>query len=249
MRTVAALASAFLMASALNTSLAAQSRQRVGGDGAQGGGETGRVAVPRNQAPPPAPASPAAPAPPSSPPAATPRTSSAPPPRAASAPGDQRTAVPRGTRPAGDDPQVGVAVPRPAGRPPIPPGDLDLDGPYYYYPRLYYPYGYGAFGLGYYYYDPYAWYPGYASYPFGGYGYGYPTGEIRLKVKPRDAEVYVDGYYAGTVNDFDGFAQALRLEEGPYTIEIRAPGYESRSVNIRIQPGRKMTYEGDLKPE
>ena len=143
-------------------------------------------------------------------------------------------------------------MPRPPNRPPTP-GGPDFDGPnYYYYPRLYYPYGYGAFGLGYYYYDPYSWYPGYAgyaSYPFNGYGYGYPTGEIRLKVKPRDAEVFVDGYYAGTVNDFDGFGQALRLEEGPYTIEVRAPGYAPLSVNVRIQPGRKMTYEGELRPQ
>ena len=128
------------------------------------------------------------------------------------------------------------------------PGGPDFDGPnYYYYPRLYYPYGYGAFGLGYYYYDPYAWYPGYWSYPFTGYGYGNPTGELRLKVKPKEAEVFVDGYYAGTVNEFDGFAQGLRLEEGPYTIEIRAPGYEPLSINVRIQPGRKINYEGVLQ--
>jgi len=123
---------------------------------------------------------------------------------------------------------------------------------YYYYPRDIYPYGYGAFGLGYFYYDPYVWAPvatiRYDGYSYG-YGYGYPTGELRLQVRPRDAEVYVDGYYAGMVDDFDGTFQSLRLEEGEYHIEILAPGYESIAFDVRIQPGRKINYRGDLFPE
>jgi hypothetical protein len=58
----------------------------------------------------------------------------------------------------------------------------------------------------------------------------------------------VDGYYAGVVDDFDGVFQALRLEEGPYRIEIVAPGYEPIDFDVRIQPGRKITYRGDLRP-
>jgi len=120
----------------------------------------------------------------------------------------------------------------------------------YYYPQRYYPYGYGTFGLGYFYYDPYTWYPYdnyYQSYRFNGYGYGYPTGELRLRVRPRNAEVYVDGYYAGRVDDFDGILQALELEAGAYAIEIVAPGFEPIEFDVRIQPGRKITYDGDLR--
>jgi hypothetical protein len=133
---------------------------------------------------------------------------------------------------------------------------------YYYYPRRWYPYGYGAFGLGYFYYDPYTWYSydpyyarGHYGYYGGGYGggyyggsQGYYTGELRLRVEPRHAEVYVDGYFAGHVDDFDGTFQALRLEEGPYKVEIVAPGYETLEFDIRIQPGRKITYRGELRP-
>lgn len=127
---------------------------------------------------------------------------------------------------------------------------------YYYYPRRYYPYGYGAFGLGYFYYDPYTWYPGgyyYDSYyPGRAYGYydsryRYGIGSLRIDVRPRDAEVYVDGYFAGRVDDFDGTFQALDLEEGPYRIEIVMPGFETLDFNIRIQPGRKITYRGTLR--
>lgn len=125
---------------------------------------------------------------------------------------------------------------------------------YYYYPRRYYPYGYGAFGLGYFYYDPYTWYPyGYYDpyYPGhpGGYdrGYRYNIGSLRINVRPKDAEVYVDGYYAGRVDDFDGVFQSLDLESGPYRIEVVAPGYETLEFNVRIQPGRKITYRGELR--
>jgi hypothetical protein len=120
---------------------------------------------------------------------------------------------------------------------------------YYYYPRDRYPYGYGAFGLGYFYYDPYVWSPQwyYNGYNYG-YGYGYAVGEIRIDVKPRHAEVYVDGYYAGIVDDFDGTFQSLRLEEGAYRIEVVAPGFETLAFDVRIQPGRTIRYRGDLLP-
>ena len=132
---------------------------------------------------------------------------------------------------------------------------------YYYYPRRYYPYGYGAFGLGYFYYDPYTWYP--PSYYGGGYygggayggGYGggyydnyFDIGEVRLSVSPRSADVYVDGYYAGRVDDFDGVFQALRIDAGAHHLQIVAPGYAPLDVDVRIEPGRKITYRGVLQP-
>jgi len=126
----------------------------------------------------------------------------------------------------------------------------------YYYPRQYYPYGYGAFGLGYFYYNPYRWSPGfYSSYNYyGGYGgyYGqsysaFDIGELRLDVSPRDAQVYVDGYYAGIVDDYDGAFQALKLESGAYRIEISAPGYETLAFDVRITPGQRIRYRGDLR--
>jgi hypothetical protein len=79
--------------------------------------------------------------------------------------------------------------------------------------------------------------------------YGYPTGELRLQVRPRDAQVFVDGYYAGTVDDFDGIFQSLRLEDGDYRIEIVLPGYEALDFDVRIYPGEKVTYRGELIPE
>ena len=125
-----------------------------------------------------------------------------------------------------------------------------------YYPRYYYnPYafGYGPAGRGHFYFDlhysSYIWHP-YGVYRNDSYGsYGYPIGELRLKVHPRDAQVFIDGYYAGRVDDFDGVFQSLRLEEGEYQVEIVSPGYQPLAFDVRIFPGEKTSYEGDLLPE
>jgi hypothetical protein len=122
--------------------------------------------------------------------------------------------------------------------------------------RRYYPYGYGSFGLGFLYYDPYRWHPGagYAGYtdtyrrPFGTFSTfsTFDIGELRLDVSPRHAQVYVDGYFAGTVDDFDGAFQGIRLAPGAYRIDIVAPGYETLTFDVRITPGQKVRYRGEL---
>ncbi len=106
--------------------------------------------------------------------------------------------------------------------------------------RYYSPYYYGlGYGYGYPYYGG-----GYYGYYGGSYSY---TGSVRLKVKPRAAEVLVDGYYVGTVDDFDGTFQRLKLEPGPASIEIRAPGFEALKLDVRVLAGRKITFEDNMR--
>ena len=128
--------------------------------------------------------------------------------------------------------------------------------PYYYgYPRAYgsyfhfggYPYtvGYGYPWI----YDS-AW--GYGQTPFyGGYAADYADyyqGSLRLKIKPRDAEVYVDGYYVGVVDSFDGVFQRLRLEEGPHRIEIRHPEHRSIVREVLIVASETVSWEERMQP-
>ena len=112
-----------------------------------------------------------------------------------------------------------------------------------------------GFGLGYPSYYSYAYPYGYSSYSYPRYGSGYgatygygPTGTLRLRVGPRHAQVFVDGYFVGRVDDFDGVFQSLRLEEGPHQIEILADGYEPLVFNVWILLGEKITYDGELLP-
>lgn len=89
-------------------------------------------------------------------------------------------------------------------------------------------------------YDP--WYGFGYQYPFGPYPpfpyrYAYdPGGAIRVEVTPREAEVYVDGYYAGVVDDFDGVFQRLPVEPGEHDIELYLDGYRTARQRIYVTP-------------
>jgi hypothetical protein len=121
--------------------------------------------------------------------------------------------------------------------------------PYGYYGSYWYP-GY-ALGMGYFYYDPF-WYGGYGAYGGGYQGYSgrysyRDEGGLRLKIKPRDAQVFVDGYFVGNIDSFDGVFQRLGIEAGGHKIEIRAPGYETLQFDVLITPGDTVTYKGELR--
>ena len=137
--------------------------------------------------------------------------------------------------------------------------------PYYYTPLLGYSgfygpyafgyaYGYPAYGYGYGYGYPGYGYPGYGypGYGYGGYGYAgsyRAYGGVRIDIAERNAEVYVDGYYAGIVDDFDGTFQQLNVEPGPHRIEVRAAGFTPITFDVNIEPGRTITYRSALRPE
>ena len=113
---------------------------------------------------------------------------------------------------------------------------LVVGRPYYYRPfyRPYYfaPF-YGSYFYGSYFYPPFYWYP----YAQVGYGYGGLDGaSLRVQVTPRDTEVFIDNYYAGTVDDFDGLFQRLRVEPGAHDITLWREGYRTVRQRIYIQP-------------
>jgi hypothetical protein len=171
-------------------------------------------------------------------------------------------AIPSYSRPRGDRAVRGEAVDR--GSNPLPSRGGD-----YYYP--YYPYGYSRWygyngyynryygytpiytGFGYFYYDPFMAY--YDPYHVGAY-YGYEDdkddrdyniGALRLKVDPKEGEVFVDGLYRGVVDDFDGLFQRLKLEAGAHRLEVRAAGFQPLVFDVLVTPGETTTYRGDLK--
>src|SRR4051794_31958685 len=67
-----------------------------------------------------------------------------------------------------------------------------------------------------------------------GYRYAAPDASVKLDVKPKDAAVYVDGYYAGLVDDFDGAFQRLRTTPGGHEITIYLEGYRTYSERVYL---------------
>jgi hypothetical protein len=101
-------------------------------------------------------------------------------------------------------------------------------------------------GFGYPYAYPYYGYAPYGAYPYG-YG-GYPaavyydnSAAMHLQVTPRNTEVYVDGYYAGIVDDFDGTFQRLNVPPGEHEIELWLEGY--RTVRQKVYLTRDNTFK------
>jgi hypothetical protein len=117
-------------------------------------------------------------------------------------------------------------------------GAVVIARPYYYYP--------GFYGWGY----PYAW-----GVP---YGWGYPppyywgwydnTGSARLMVTPKTAAVYVDGYYAGVADDFDGTFQALRVVAGEHELAFYQDGYRTVRQKVLIRRGATLKLSLELAP-
>jgi hypothetical protein len=102
-------------------------------------------------------------------------------------------------------------------------------------------YGAGSYAYGY----GFAW-------PYSGFGAAFPfddfddAGSLRMQVEPKDAQVYVDGYFAGIVDQFDGHFQHLDLSPGLHHLEIRAPGYQPLAFDVVIQSHHKADYRGRL---
>jgi hypothetical protein len=105
----------------------------------------------------------------------------------------------------------------------------------------------------YYYANPWfydSWY-GYSqwSYPPQRYGYRYDdSASMRLQVNPQETEVFVDGYFAGTVDDFDGVLQRLRLEPGEHDIELYLAGHRPHVQRVYLQPTRTFTIRHEMVP-
>lgn len=143
------------------------------------------------------------------------------------------------------------------------------------YPSYYY--GYPAYGLSYYdpfygsrwwsrygiWYDPYdpigydPWMYG-GGYGYGGYSGGYSsswdtpepreaTGAIRVRVKPSNAQLYLDGTLMGVVDQFDGLTTHLAAPAGRHEIEIRADGYEPLKLFVNVEEDRTVTARGSMK--
>lgn len=115
-----------------------------------------------------------------------------------------------------------------------------------YYPYFYSPFYFSPF------YSPYywGWYPFWGYPPYGyGYGYGGPAfSEARLQMKPVDADVYVDNYYVGRVDDFDGIFQRLDLPPGEHEIIVYRDGYKTYRYKNLFRPGEGYKVQAALEP-
>ena len=88
---------------------------------------------------------------------------------------------------------------------------------------------------------PYSWYtPFFGRPPF--------VSSARLQVKPRNAEVYVDGHRAGVVDEFDGFFQRLDVPPGGHEVSVYLEGYKTFTQKVLFRPGATITIRHEMQP-
>ena len=126
-----------------------------------------------------------------------------------------------------------------------------VSGGYYGHGHPYYPYYYNpfffSFGFGYGYGAPFYPYAYGYPYPYGGYYYD-PTPELRVQVTPRQADVYIDGYLVGTVDDYDGTFQRLHVPFGEHEISIYREGYHTITERMLFRPGQSYNLKQAMQP-
>ena len=70
---------------------------------------------------------------------------------------------------------------------------------------------------------------------------------LRVNVKPSQASVYVDGFFAGKVAEFDGSLQRLHLLPGEHEVVVYLEGYRSLKQHLYLGPNATRTMTGSLE--
>lgn len=101
----------------------------------------------------------------------------------------------------------------------------------------------GGFGFG-----P-GWGYGYGPYYYD-YGYWPPAhpnaGQVKIDTKVKDAQVYVNGAYAGMVGELKS---SMWLRQGTYNIEVRSPGGPSYASQVYVITGKTLHVHPGLNVE
>ena len=111
--------------------------------------------------------------------------------------------------------------------------------PNYYGRRYYYdaydPFYYGAYG-----YSPFYYSGSYGYAPYYYRGRYRDSGSLRVIVDPDQTRVYVDNYYAGIADDFDGIFQRLYLPPGRHQISLKLDGYRTHKFRVYVPVGETL---------
>jgi len=115
-------------------------------------------------------------------------------------------------------------------------GGIVVGGGYTHYAGPYWggPWCCGYYGYGW---DPYFYHPYYHT----GFLYGAGMGEVKLRAHGKDAEVFLDGAFAGTA----GQRKSMWLKPGAYNLEVRENGKQTYTRRIYVLSGKALRIDAD----
>ena len=121
--------------------------------------------------------------------------------------------------------------------------------PFFYGP--FWPYGFYPYSAAFYgpvFYNPFFLSPFYSPFygPYwGSFAYAPDKGEVKLAANPKDAQVFIDGAYAGTAEHL----KDMWLDSGAYDLSVSSPGKETFHQRIYVISGKKLKIEAKLTAE
>ena len=72
------------------------------------------------------------------------------------------------------------------------------------------------------------------------------TAEVKLKVTPDRAAVFLDGAFVGYVHEFGGVGRAMLVSPGKHQIKIALPGYRDFTTEVNLLANQKFTLRTEL---
>jgi hypothetical protein len=81
--------------------------------------------------------------------------------------------------------------------------------------------------------------------PYWGPAYAYPLpvlGEVKIDTRVKDAEVFVNGAFAGITKD----AKTLHLRPGSYNIEVRYGGQSALNQQVFVTAGKTLHLQAAI---
>jgi hypothetical protein len=125
-------------------------------------------------------------------------------------------------------------------------GYSHFSGPGYY---PYGPYGFYPYSWAY---GPAFWDPFWSMYPpfyhpgyLRGFAYSDGKGEVKLRVEPQTADVYLDDAYAGTADRL----KSMWLEAGAYDLSVSTRGHAPFRQRIYVLSGKSLRITTKLTPQ
>ncbi|NOZ12542.1 MAG: PEGA domain-containing protein [Acidobacteria bacterium] len=71
---------------------------------------------------------------------------------------------------------------------------------------------------------------------------------IDVNIRPKDAEISLDGVVVGTADQFDGFPRFLVVNPGKHEITARKTGYRTYRVKVAVAPGQQVNLNKVMEP-
>lgn len=73
-------------------------------------------------------------------------------------------------------------------------------------------------------------------------------GQLRVRVTPPDAVVYLDGRLIGSGEELERLHAPLVVDPGPHVVEVARPGYRTERLDVEATSGEEVWLEVDLEP-